>query len=191
MKKLMPMITILLTGAFSFAQGSYQPTQIEVLPASELSITGDTNINTFECNFNASYTKEAQKIFYSHNKSQINFNGAILKLNTEGFDCGSKAINKDFHALIQSEKHPEILLEVNKVKIQSPSKGLANVCITIAGIQKFYDVPVQIKNDEVAHFQGVLGLDINDFGLEPPKKLFGIIQVKDEIEINFDLKVRK
>lgn len=181
---------ILLTGAFSFAQGSYQPTQIQVIPASELSITGDTNINTFECEFNASYTSEAQKIFYSQNKSQINFTGAILKLDTKGFDCGNKAINKDFNSLVKSDRHPEILLEVNRVKIDSKTSGIANVCITIAGRQKVYDVPVQIKNDEIAQFSGTLELNINDYGLEPPKKLFGMIQVKDEIEIKFNLKVK-
>ncbi len=40
---------------------------------------------------------------------------------------------------------------------------------------------------EISEFKGILKLDIKDFDLEPPKKLFGMIVVKDEIEINFDL----
>lgn len=182
---------LLLMNAFSFAQNNYTPTKIEVLPSSELSITGDTNINTFECDFNTSYTQEAQNIFFSKDQTEIFFTGALLKLNTEGFDCGSKPINKDFHALIQSDEYPEILLEVNRVKIKSESKGVANVCITIAGHQKFYDVPVIIRNGTVINFEGKLSLNINDFNLEPPKKLFGMIQVKDDIQINFDLKIKK
>lgn len=181
---------MLLMNAFSFAQNDYTSTKIKVLPSSDLSITGDTNINKFECDFNSRYTQEAQNISFSKDQTEILFSGALLRLNTEGFDCGSRPINKDFHALIQSDEYPEILLEVNRVKIKSESKGVANVCITIAGIQKFYDVPVNIQKGAISNFEGKLSLNINDFNLEPPKKLFGIIQVKDDIQINFDLKIK-
>ena len=57
---------------------------------------------------------------------------------------------------------------------------------------KIYDIPVEIQNhDKISTFKGTLELNINDFKLEPPTKLFGMIVVKDNIEINFDLKVKK
>lgn len=190
MKKFMPLVIFLLLGAFTNAQENYKSRSIKILPSSELTIIGDTNISKFQCGFDTSFLNENQTIKYLKGENQILFSGAVLVLNTRGFDCGNKGINNDFHDLIKSKKHPEILLELEKAKLASPTKGLANVKITIAGLQKQYEVPVKITNGETATFKGILELNINDFGLEPPKKLFGMIVVKDEIEISFDLKVR-
>lgn len=190
MKKLMLIVMLMFCGTITQAQDNFEKKTVQVLPTSSLTITGDTNINKFTCNFDTSYLKEPQLIHFSENNSEINFTGAVLTLVTKGFDCGSKAINKDFHALIKSDQHPEIFLEMNKVKLISPTKGVARVCITIAGKQKFYDLPVNIKKGKISEFKGKLELDIKDFDLEPPKKLFGIIVVKDDIQINFDLRVK-
>ena len=186
----MPIFMLLFCATFLHAQNDFHKKRVQVLPSSELTINGDTNINAFECTFNTKYLKESHNLFYSQTNSTINFTGAILVLDTDGFDCRSKAINKDFQDLIKSDEYPEINLELSQVKVVSPTKGIATVCITIAGKQKFYDVFINLENGEISHYQGVLELDINDFNLEPPKKLFGIIKVKDDIQINFDLRVK-
>jgi hypothetical protein len=191
MKKLMLVALLLFSVAFTNAQNGFQERKVTVLPSSQLSIDGDTNINKFECIFDTQFLKEAQKVHYSRKDSIMNFTGAVLVLNTLGFDCGNKGINQDFHDLIKSDQYPEILLEINKVKLRTKEFGVATICITMAGKQKFYDVPINIKDGKIAQFQGKLELNIKDFDLEPPKKLFGIIVVKDEIEIGFDLKVKK
>ncbi len=191
MKKVMLVAIFLFTGAFTNAQHKFHEKKVSVLPSSQLSINGDTNINKFECIFNTAYLKETQKIYYSRKDSIINFTGATLVLNNQGFDCGNKGINQDFNDLIKSDKYPQILLEIHQVKLRTKEFGVATICITMAGKQKYYDVPINIKDGEIAQFQGELELNIKDFNLEPPKKLFGIIVVKDEIEINFDLKVKK
>lgn len=191
MKKLLLVVMLLFMGAFSNAQNGFHNVNVKVLPSSQLAINGDTNINKFECTFNTSYLQKEQEITYSRKDSIMEFTGALLKLHTKGFDCGNKGINQDFHDLIKSDKYPEILLEISKVRLRTKTFGVATICITMAGKQKFYEVPVNIKNGETAQFQGELELNIKDFNLEPPKKLFGIIVVKDDIEISFDLKVKK
>ena len=191
MKKLMLVTILFLSGAMSIAQNNFQERKVKVLPSSQLSINGDTNINKFECVFDTEYLKEGQKVYYSRKDSIMKFTGAILVLNTRGFDCGNKGINQDFHDLIKSDKYPEIHLEIKQVKLRTKEFGVATICITMAGKQKYYEVPINIKDGEIAQFQGELELNIKDFDLEAPKKLFGIIVVKDDIEIDFDLRVKK
>ena len=190
MKKVL-ITAMMLTFAGSLkAQDAFHTKQVQVLPSSELSITGDTNINSFECVFDTSYLKELQAVSYLLNQSTIDFQGAKLTLETRGFDCGSKPINRDFNELIKADKYPQIFLELNRVELISPTKGIASVYITIAGKQKLYDIPINIEKGEISHLQGKLELSINDFGLVPPKKLFGMIVVKDDIQISFNLKVK-
>lgn len=191
MKKLLLVVMLLFTGAFTNAQNGFHERKVTVLPSSQLAINGDTNINKFQCDFDTAYLKEAQKVYYSRKDSIMNFTGAVLILNNQGFDCGNKGINQDFHDLIKSDEYPEIHLEISKVKLRTKAFGVATICITMAGNQRYYEVPININNGEIAEFQGELELNIRDFNLEPPKKLFGIIVVKDEIEITFDLQVKK
>ncbi len=191
MKKFKLVAMLLFFGAFTNAQNGFHNKTIEVLPQSTLTIVGDTNINSFECGFDTVHLKETQNISYSKEDSVLHFKDGILSLETRGFDCGNKGINKDFHGLVKTREHPQILLELNRIELSSPSKGIANVCITIAGIQNFYDVPVSITNGNISRFKGKMELDIKDYNLEAPTKLFGAIVVKDEIEIDFDLKVKK
>ena len=189
MKKIAFVLLVLFYGAMTYAQ-DFQQRKATVLPASNLTIIGDSNIAKFQCEFETSYLEGAQTVKYRQTGNTINFNGAVLSLNNRGFDCGSKGINRDFHDLLRSDEHPKIRLEVNKIDLSSPTRGLAHVIITIAGKHRTYDVPVQIKNGEIAEFKGQLEVNIKDYNLEPPKKLFGMIQVKDEIEIDFHLLVK-
>ena len=190
MKKIAFVLLVLFCSAVTRAQ-DFQKRNIKVLPSSELTIIGDSNIAAFQCEFDNSYLEDSQNITFTQNGSKIEFTGAVLILNNKGFDCGSKGINRDFHDLLQSDDHPRILLDLKEVILSSPTKGTARVGITIAGKERFYELPVAIKNAAIAEFKGKLHLNIKDYGLEAPKKLFGMIVVKDEIDIQFNLQVKK
>jgi hypothetical protein len=63
--------------------------------------------------------------------------------------------------------------------------------ITISGVSKVYELPVEVDNTQKAVMVcGKLPIDINDFKLSPPKKLLGIIKVSNKIEIDFNLEVK-
>lgn len=189
MKKIAFVFLVLFYGATTHAQ-DFQQITATILPSSDLTILGDSNIAKFQCEFETSFLEGSQNVKYRQTENIINFNGAVLSLNTRGFDCGSKGINRDFHDLLRSNQHPKIRLEVNKIDLTSPSLGMAHVIITIAGKHRTYTVPVKIKTGETAQFAGKLEVNIKHYDLEPPKKLFGMIVVKDEIEIEFDLHVK-
>lgn len=172
------------------AQDKLEKTTVQILPDSELTITGDTNINKFRCGFNTAMLERSKGITFQTKNSKIEFKEAVLNLDNRGFDCGNKGINKDFHALLQTDKYPEITLELIEVNMQDPASAIATVRISIAGKQKNYSLPVEVRNFPVNCFIGQLKLDINDFDLKPPKKMFGLIVVKEEIEINFNLTVK-
>ena len=177
-----------LTG-FSFAQSAVTQKTFMILPQSQLMISGDTNISDFSCNFDARMLPTNCAVTFHKNGDGIAFSNAVLVLNNRGFDCGSRQINKDFHALLQTEKHPSIQLELKKVNLRSPNQPSAQVIISIAGKKKVYELPVKVLSKPETCISGTLELDISDFGLEPPKKAFGLIRVKEDIKINFNLTV--
>ena len=171
----------------SFSQNGFQNQSIQILPKSQLTITGDTNINTFLCNFNTALIPHNKNLRCTVNKAEISFENAKLRLEDQGFDCGNKSINRDFQKLIQSDKYPEIILEIKKLYFKTSNHAKAEVIISIAGKHKKYKIPVEIINSPTPRYKGNLQLNINDFELTPPKKIFGLIEVKEDIEINFNL----
>ncbi len=179
--------SIFLSSLMGWAQDGFVAKSIEILPNSELSITGDTNINKFGCDFNTFYLEQCKEIIYYKNGNHISFKNATLSLKNEGFDCGNKGINKDFHSLLNTEEYPKITLELTEITLDKADKGKACVKISIAGKEKAYFVPIDIIAAPTNRFIGKLKLNISDFGLQPPKKMLGLIIIKKEIEINFDL----
>ncbi|MDT0685137.1 YceI family protein [Autumnicola psychrophila] len=192
MKNVLLIVTVLFFGAFTSAQNSFQNKTVKILPKSKLKITGDTNIKSFDCVFDMKFLQKEYPIEYiTDEPNHVRFKNAVLGLNTKGFDCGNGPINSDFHKLIQSEKYPHILIELLEIRRQQEGSANAVVNITIAETRKEHTFPVEFSKGEVSNISGILMLDIKDFKLEPPKKLFGMIVVKDDIEINFNLKVKK
>ena len=191
MKSFMLLCLILCLSTNLNAQNGSEKRMVQILADSELTITGDTNINKFLCGFDTKRLERSKEISFIQQGNNFKLQNAVLTLNNQGFDCGNKAINKDFHALLRTEEYPTISLEITELTVQNDAQALAKVRITIAGKHKNYSLPVKIADTAVDCFTGTLKLDINDFGLKPPKKMFGLIVVKEDIEINFNLTVKK
>ncbi|MFD1094262.1 YceI family protein [Salegentibacter chungangensis] len=191
MKRLLVLSLFLISGLIVHAQENYTNTSVQILPQSKLTIKGDTNIKDFECEFNTANLEENKNIEYTHTGKGISFKNAVLCLDNLGFDCGNRGINEDFRDLIQAEKYPEILLKLNEINLENPKLAEAKVTIFIAGKSRRYVVPVNIVDDSIPYFKGKLTLNIKDFDLEAPKKALGLIVVKEEIEVNFNLSVAK
>ena len=182
---------LLLFTMMGFAQNGTNNRTIKIKPDSKLTITGDTNISKFLCEFDSEMIPSTRKVKVSGNQEELHFQNAILTLDNTGFDCGSKGINKDFHALVKTEEYPEISLELKKLCINTPTRAIADLIITIAGETKAYRVPVKIIDGDIPQYRGDLTLNIKDFDLKPPMKMFGLIVVKEDIDINFNLNVVK
>lgn len=177
-------------GIHGMAQNGLEQKTVHILPNSELTITGDTNISSFTCNFDPSYLEESRKIEFRESDNHISFKNAVLQLKNDGFDCGSKAINRDFHTLLKTSQYPYINLELTEIHLYDEQSANAYVKITIAGKTKNYTLPVTIARSPTSCFSGKLKLDITDFDLEAPKKMFGLIVIRKEIEIDFNLAVK-
>lgn len=158
---------------------------------SYLKINGKTNVSNFECNFNMNTLSDSINVNYSAYDRIIKFNKAALILPNLQFNCGGRAINKDFKKLLNTDEFPEIILnlkEISKINIDDNSIT-ATVDIMICNIVNTYNIPISIVENDGLYVKGTLPLDINDFSLTPPTKILGMIKVSSEIEIQFSLKI--
>ncbi len=188
MKRLLSCAVLLFFSMLSNAQKNFEKETIMILPESELIISGSTNVNKFDCRFKIDLITDPQQIKYTQEENFIYFSDLKLHLLTEGFDCGNKRMNSDFQDLLLCEKYPEIVIELDRIESISTEYIKAYVTVNLAGKSNTYNLPVLINED---HFKGKFKINIRDFGLEPPKKALGLIEVDEIIEVQFDLKIAR
>lgn len=170
------------------AQRDFEKGSIKILPGSELIIAGSTNVNKFDCRFNIQLISKPKSFVYSKDEEYLRFNDLELHLLTAGFDCGNHKMNSDFQDLLMNEKYPEIVIHIDHVELISKEYVKAYIQVDLAGRSNKYDLPVQLTEDS---FKGKFKMNIRDFGLKPPKKALGLIEVDEIIEVQFNLKIAK
>lgn len=162
---------------------------IYVSSDSKLYIKGTSNVNKFECHYDITNLNNPVPVKLTQNGQTLYFKNTKLILDSGCFDCGGKAINKDFKSILKANEYPNIILnviELNMIPNES-NKVEVSMDIEIAGIKKPYKMIANLANSNNYEISGKLKLNINHFNLQPPKKMFGLIIVSEIIEINFDM----
>ncbi len=139
-------------------------------------IDGSTNVNTFRCvnnHFNAEYG-----VYIFTEKKLPNI---ILKI--KDFDCGNKMMTKDFQNILNAEKYPDMILQfISFTKMQN--NYIAVVEVRMMNQSKRYSVTFEVENHRLI---GRKTVKFSDFKITPPKKMGGMIVVKDNLDLTFSL----
>lgn len=194
MSKVLQQISILALcalPAFSNAQNG----TVQLSNESKLSINGKSNVNDFKCRSDHDLQKDSLQYSYRLMKKTIKVDGVTVSLEIDQFDCGKKGINRDFRRTLKHKEFPFIHITLNELELKEANDIVpahALVTISIAGVNKEYSVPLDAfsNNEDRIQIGGHKILHMSDFGLKPPSPLFGLIQVSDELDIEFDLVIR-
>ena len=166
-------------------------TKVRVASESEVVISGTTNVNQFSCVYNLEELEMPIRLIYDEKSEHIVFKNAELKLVNDCFDCGGKAINKDFKELLKTKRHPKVNLKLLYVDPPAANKGRVDVGleIEIAGVKRTIETQLYCEQTKNIQVKGTLELKLSDFELEPPKKMLGMIKVDNEIKVNLAIRM--
>src|SRR6056297_2462582 len=161
--KIVWIVSALLIG-FGFTDPERE-TKVRVAPESEVVISGTTNVNQFTCKYNLEELELPIRLAYDDKAEQIQFSNAQLKLANDCFDCGGKAINKDFRELLRTEKHPQVELRLLYVDPPQPDDKKIGVGmeIKIAGTTRIYETTLYCEQQGKIRVDGTIPLKLTDF----------------------------
>ena len=192
-KVLQPILIVALCSlpVLSYAQNG----KVRLSNESKLSINGKSNVNDFRCKSEHELQQDSLDFTYHFTADTINVDGVSLFLEVSQFDCGKKAINRDFRSTLKYKEYPFIQITLNELVLEDSADlvpNTAKVTISIAGVERKYDVPLHAFSsmEDRVIVGGSKTLYMTDFGLTPPSPLFGLVQVSDELDIVFDLVIR-
>ena len=197
------LLVVVLSSYKSFVkeiESDFKKIEYSILPSSNLTVNGKTNINSFSCISNEQFANERIDYRKDDNDLSISLRNTLFLLKVEELDCGKKKINKDLKKALQVENYPNIKIllkelinvECNeKIECNEWLSYDAQTEITITCNTRTIDIPIMVNRlDEMSYrVTGGTDLQLCDFDVEAPTALFGMIKVKDLIQFNFDLYV--
>jgi hypothetical protein len=161
---------------------------------SSLCVNGSTNINNFSCEILA-YDR-TDTLTVSKSNKEIVLSGSI-GINIQSFDCHNSMMTRDLRKTLKEKQFPMLritFLSLNRLPdlTSQPQSITGMVDIEIASVRKHFDVKYQISVDDqkVIHLLGSRDINFSDFNLIPPRKLGGMIQTKDNLSVEFHLKMK-
>jgi len=164
----------------------------------EVRVNGSTNINKFECDV-IGYSSSDTLIFYK--SQQNNLSTAMMgsvSLNIANFDCHNGMMTSNLRKTLKMKEYPKMNIRfLSMSKFPELDKGVeyavGTVDIEIAGVTKRFNVEYKFSIDvyKIISMQGTKTVKFSDFNLTPPRKLGGMIQAKDDLDVVFKLNLRR
>lgn len=158
---------LLLSLLFSLSLGAQQGVIV---------ITGKTNVNTFKC------TNTNLKTGIDLDSDRL----PQLTLKVDDFDCRNRIMTSDFRKTLNSAKYPELHIRFTKLQKVSTS-GYYQATLNVKLMNKTQPYSLTFFLDE-NQLVGNKKVHFSDFGITPPKKMGGTIQVKDALDLSVSLR---
>lgn len=170
---------------------------------SQLQIIGKTNLGEFSCHCNQWDQVKHDEFVGRVQNNKIYFDHASLEIPVEALECQNRMMTSDLHDLLCSESDEGVIqvtlkeaqwylnsLWSEKMSLNEPI-GYFDVFLTIGGITKNSKVEIFSSKEQVEQktlsTKGKIELKLNEFNIEPPTKMLGMVKVKNSLEIDLNL----
>jgi hypothetical protein len=164
---------------------------VKIIEGSTLSIHGKTNINSFVCSQTHDLQQSPQRVIVHQEGTSLTFENAELTIKVDNFDCGHKIMTNDFRKILETDKNPYLFIKLHSIlKTTSAKTYTAEVSIKLAGVSRRYRIPVEVvREEDLLVGLGVKEVKFQEFNLEPPVKFMGMVKVKEELKISFNIRL--
>lgn len=148
-------------------------------------IQGSSTINKFE------FINYHPSIFNDENTQNVSGSYKNIQIPVREFSGSNNMMLKDLHEMLNVSEYPVITIEIEPTKTADfdETTGFTNfeTKITISGNTRKYSIPCQFVDcDESGKVvKGNIELELSDFEINPPTKLFGTVKVNDDVFITF------
>lgn len=159
---------------FTFVTGFYFSQQNAV------EINGWTNINTFKCVNNAFRNSTSIYSFMGNELPNV-----VLKV--DDFDCRNRMMTSDFRKTLNSDKYPNLTIKFLNFSKGNGNRFNAVVEVKMMNVVKKYNIEFSEYRNSLV---GIKRLKFSDFNIVPPKKMGGVVYVKDELDLTFSLGIK-
>lgn len=161
--------------------------ELRPLPGSEVILRGGTTMGPWRCRAGGAVAQLAGDASAAPEDALA---GVVVRLPLASVDCPSAGMESDLRAALGADRHPHIVLR--SLRVANARDGTASVSATldVAGVARTVSAPVRWTVEGTRlRVTGSLALRMSDFGVEPPRAMLGLVRVRDEVLIEYDVEV--
>lgn len=142
-------------------------------------IEGATSIGDFNCTYQLE-----QRDTVNVGAAASGDDSILYIIPSDAFGCHNFLLNRDFKKTIKSKEFKDIRVEMCRLR-KNENHYMCDLKLKLAGKEKVYEnTPLRTKANGLT---GTLVVQFSEFDLTPPKKLGGLVKVKEEIKISVNL----
>lgn len=150
-----------------------------VIREKEITVSGNTSLGKFNCTYQVEGIKDT--LSFVDNQSNDDF---LFDIPVADFGCGNFLLNNDFRKTIKARDFPNARVAVTNLR-RHHSTYFCNLQLELAG-KTLYFRNFQLDKGE-GKLSGHLRLKFDTLGLEPPRKLGGLVKVDEALFISLSL----
>lgn len=169
--------------------------QLIILPGSTLTLEGETNVRGFQCGCEGQFPPLPYQVSVENGQA-LYFSSTRLPIPVRALDCGNRLMNRDLYEALGAPKHPYINITPLEAKLLPAKDGWTAVSslvkISIGGVENVVQLHALAKQEgqRLWQIKACHDLDMEDFGIQPPAPMGGLIKVDEQITITLDLLVK-
>ncbi len=117
-----------------------------------------------------------------------------LTIDVDSINCGIGEMNKHLREALEAEKYGQITFNLGLYNLSPASTGVdaqAKGRLTIDATSRPVTLQVHLTRgkDGTLRAAGAYTLDMKDYGVKPPKLMFGMLKVGKDVKVAFDVNV--
>lgn len=160
----------------------------------QISIEGRSNLGPFRCDISQRLKSTDMIVESTFDGHQLSFDSLKFAFKTDAFKCALEPMTQDLRSTLKSAEYPFIYLSLKKLRIKPDNREIefvkvkAETTVIIAGVEVDTDlenVLVTNYSDSLMTIQGKHIFQLSQFDLDPPSRLWGLVRVRNELEIDF------
>lgn len=177
-------ILILILGlALFLLLGSAKPisfladSNIIIINRLEIEILGNSTVGKYTCANSFPYR---DTIFLNSTTK----NSLKSEISMSNLECGNRIMNKDLKTTVKATQFPKSTVTITNIKAAGANY---NCSLKFKITDKVLTYQNLVLKNSKQSLEGIVAIKFSDIDLDPPTKMGGIIKVKDDIVIHFNL----
>ena len=158
-------------------------------------ITGSSNIRRFTCRADGvsghvALRADASSGVTLSGKNTSSAPSLVIPLSQ--LDCGIGRMNRHLREAMRAAEYPNVNFRLDRydasVGDDMPTVHVVGR-VAVAGVERPVVLDARLTADSlgVLHVQGVHVVRMTDFGIAPPRRFGGLLKVRDQIAVHFDV----
>jgi polyisoprenoid-binding protein YceI len=174
------------------------PTPRSAASSDKIWFTGSSNIRRFTCRanqVNVSAEAAPEEFDRTNTDGLPAVRSAALQVPVKSLDCGIGLQNAHMFETLDASTYPSISFRLSDYTVER-ADGASNVrmqgLLRIAGTERGVVIHGSVFRNSAGELtlRGAREIDIRDFGIKPPRRFLGLLRVRNEVTVHFEVAVR-